>query len=224
MNRLLLVHGAFHGAWCWERLSPELDARNIEHAAVELPFTTTQADVEAVRRAADDMSSGGAGVTVMGHSFGGAVISAAAVEREEPYGPIRSLVYLTAIMMAPGQNVDFSGGPGMAAIDLSAETAKFDRSQAFASFYNRCSAADAAWATEQLRDMPTALLVSGPPDRPAWQVLPSAYVICTDDHVLSVGAQEAMAANAATTVRIDSDHSPFLSYPAALADQVLTLL
>ncbi|HWE57873.1 MAG TPA: alpha/beta fold hydrolase [Acidimicrobiales bacterium] len=224
MNRLLLVHGAFHGAWCWDRLGPELDARDIAYEAVELPFTTPDADADTVRTAADRLASGGGAVTVMGHSFGGAVISAAAIADGRPYGPIRSLIYLTAIMTAPGQNVDFSGGTGMAAIDLSGETARFDRTQAYDAFYNRCTREESVWAAGRLRDMPTALLITRPPEVPAWKVLPSTYVICTDDHVLSTTAQETMAANAGSTIRIDSDHSPFLSCPALLADHLLGVL
>jgi hypothetical protein len=48
--------------------------------------------------------------------------------------------------------------------------------------------------------------------------VPSTYIICTDDQILSVSAQEAMSANANRTVRIDSDHSPFLSCPTTLAE------
>lgn len=66
--------------------------------------------------------------------------------------------------------------------------------------------------------MPTSVLIAPPPPLPAWQVLPSTYIVCTDDRILSVSAQEQMAENADTTVRIDSDHSPFLSCPRTLAE------
>ena len=48
--------------------------------------------------------------------------------------------------------------------------------------------------------------------------MPSTYIVCTDDQILSVSAQEQMAANANRTIRIDSDHSPFLSCPRTLAE------
>jgi pimeloyl-ACP methyl ester carboxylesterase len=220
-RRLLLVHGAFHGAWCWDRLRPELDRFGIAHDAIDLPFTSTADDVAAVRRAIDRQPSV---VTVLGHSFGGAVISAAAAEDEKPYGAAVSLVYLTAIMIGPEQAIDFTGAPGMAKIELGPEMASIGPSEATSAFYQRCSGDDAGWATGQLRPMPTTLLVAPPPPSPAWQTLPSAYVICSDDQILSVAAQEQMAANASTTVRIDSDHSPFLSCPAALAELLNEIL
>lgn len=224
MDRLLLVHGAFHGAWCWDRLSPELERRGIEHATVDLPFVSSEGDVAAVRQAADRLGAGGSGVCLLGHSFGGAVISAAGAEDGRPYGPVRSLIYLTAIMTAPGQVVDFSGGPGMAAIEMAGPTASFDRSRAAEGFYHRCPPDDAAWATGHLRDMPTELLAAPPPAVPAWQVLPSTYIVCSDDRILSLSAQHQMAANASSSVTIDSDHSPFLACPGVLADTIAGIL
>ena len=73
--RLLLVHGAFHGRWCWDRLTPELERLGVSHEAVELPFTSPEDDVATVRRALENSTER---VAVVGHSFGGAVISAAA--------------------------------------------------------------------------------------------------------------------------------------------------
>lgn len=212
--RLLLVHGAFHGAWCWDRLTPELDALGVSHQTVDLPFTSTEDDVAAVRQAIDN---GEGDVAVLGHSFGGAVISTAAAEGGKPYGTVTSLIFLTAFMTAPGQSIDFSGAPGMTEIQFGEVTASIDPAAARSVFYHRCSAPDADWATAQLRAMPASVLIAPETASPAWMFVPSTYVICTDDQILSVSAQEQMAANADRTTRIDSDHSPFLSCPAKLA-------
>jgi pimeloyl-ACP methyl ester carboxylesterase len=213
--RLLLVHGAFHGAWCWERLTPQLERLGISHQTLDLPFTSTEDDVAAVRDAVDRSDED---VTVLGHSFGGAVISAAAVQRGKPYGAVTSLVYLTAFMTAPGQSVDFSGAPGIAKIQFGEITASIDAEAARSVFYHRCSEEDADWAAAHLREMPTSVLTAPEPVSPAWMLLPSTYIICTDDQILSVSAQEEMAVHANRTMWIDSDHSPFLSCPTALAE------
>jgi pimeloyl-ACP methyl ester carboxylesterase len=212
--RLLLVHGAFHGSWCWDRLTPELERLGISAETVDLPFTSLADDVAAVRSAIDNSDED---VTVLGHSFGGAVISAAAAVAGSPYGAASSLVYLTAFMTTPGQSVDFSGAPGIAQIQLDEVSASISPDAARSVFYHRCTAEDAAWATARLRSMPTSVLTAPPPDSPAWQCLPSAYIVCTDDQILTVPAQEQMTANANRTVSIDSDHSPFLSCPGVLA-------
>jgi len=213
--RLLLVHGAFHGAWCWDRLRPELERLGISHQTVELPFTSTEDDVAVVRDAIDGSDED---VMVLGHSFGGAVISAAAAEGGKQYGRVTSLVLLAAFMTAPSQRVDFSGAPGIARIQLGEVTASIDADSARSVFYHRCSAADADWATAQLRAMPTSVLIAPEPVSPAWKFLPSTYIVCTDDQILSVSAQEQMAPNANRAIRIDSDHSPFLSCPTVLAE------
>jgi pimeloyl-ACP methyl ester carboxylesterase len=213
--RLLLVHGAFHGAWCWNRLTPELERLGIAPETVDLPFTSAEDDVAAVRSAIDSSDES---VTVLGHSFGGAVISAAAAESGRPYGSTTSLIFLTAFMTAPEQSVDFSGAPGIAEIKLDEITASIDPHAARSVFYHRCSTEDADWATAQIRTMPTAVLLAPPSPSPAWQVLPSTYIVCTDDRILSLSAQEQMAQNADSTRRIESDHSPFLSCPRMLGE------
>ena len=212
--RLLLVHGAFHGAWCWDRLTPELERLGVRHQTLDLPFTSPDDDVAAVRNAIDKSDEN---VAVLGHSFGGSVISAAAADGGRPYGACTSLIFLSAFMVAPGQHVDFSGGSGIGEIQIGEVTASIDPDPARRVFYHRCSAQDADWATTQLRTMPTSVLVTQPTAAPAWQILPSTYIVCTDDQILSVAAQEQMAENADRSVRIDSDHSPFLSCPKALA-------
>ncbi len=214
-SRLLLVHGAFHAAWCWNRLMPELERLGVSCETVDLPFTSTEDDVAAVRSVIDSSNEN---VTVLGHSFGGAVISAAAAEGGAPYGTTTSLIFLTAFMTAPEQVVDFSGAPGIAEIQLGELTASVDPSAARSVFYNKCSKEDSDWATAQLRTMPTSVLIAAPPPSPAWQVLPSTYIVCTDDRILSQSAQEQMAENADSTIRIESDHSPFMSCPRELGE------
>jgi pimeloyl-ACP methyl ester carboxylesterase len=224
MTRLLLVHGAFHGAWCWDKLRPELGRRGIENDVIELPFTTPEGDAAAVRKVVDRLSQNGDPVTLLGHSLGGAVISAAGAEDGTPYPGINGLIYLAALMIAPDQTVDFSGAPGMTAVKATDEVASFDLSRARSAFYHQCTEEDAAWATARLRTMPTAVLLTGAPSEPAWRFLPSHYLMCSDDQMVSVDAQRSMAANARSTLTMDSDHSPFLSHPtelASLLEQVL---
>ena len=77
MTRIVLVHGAWHGAWCWDGVVAELGDRQIEAVAVELPFTGFEDDVDVVRSA---IGSAGEGVVVCAHSYGGAVVSQAVTQ------------------------------------------------------------------------------------------------------------------------------------------------
>jgi pimeloyl-ACP methyl ester carboxylesterase len=224
MTRILLVHGAFHGGWCWDKVVPELKAHGLEAEAVELPFTSHADDVAEVANAIDRLTAPVSGAStpmeplvVVGHSFGGAMITAAAGGH---FGerPASHLVYLTAEMRDPANPSAPGQAPGRAAIRYGPEQVFVDSALATMAFYQRCDPADAAWATSQLRSMPlTSLRVERYPVV-AWRAVPSTYIVCTDDQILSPDAQWAMASNAGATLEIDSDHSPFLSRPAELAE------
>ena len=211
MTRLLLVHGAFHGAWCWTKLLPELADRQLEAEAVELPFTGAADDRQVVKDAIAKLSAGGEPVVVVGHSLGGAVISAAG-------GGAAHLVYLAALMGDQGEETHLGETPGMVALRMDEESAWIDPAHSTTAFYHRCSTEDAAWATAQLRPMPLTSLMA-PMDEPAaWRDVPSTYVICTDDQIVNPANQREMAHRAGHVIEMDADHSPFLSDPAALAD------
>jgi pimeloyl-ACP methyl ester carboxylesterase len=215
MTRVLLVHGAFHGAWCWDRLIPELKERGLEAEAVELPFTSPGDDLAAAAEAIDRLSAHGEPLMAVGHSFGGAILTAAA--GGDGHRAASHLVYLTAIMHDPHDPVDLGRTPGMAAIQSTSDQVFIDPAQATVAFYHRCRPEDAAWATARLRPMPVATLTTHASDRVAWRSVPSTYIVCSDDQIISPDRQRAMAALAGGTVEIDSDHSPFLSCPAELA-------
>lgn len=216
MTKLLLVHGAFHGGWCWDRLIPELAARGLDARAVDLPFTTPEADRETVAAAIDSLAASGEPVVAVGHSFGGAGLTAAAGGADGRRAASH-LVYLTALMHEPGQTPDLGETPGLAALRLEGETASVDPDGAVTAFYHRCAPEDAAWATAQLRPMPMAVLAAPLPDHVAWRHIPSTYVVCTDDQIIAPARQRDMAAHAGRVVEIDSDHSPFLARPGQLA-------
>ena len=71
MTTMVLVHGAFHGAWCWEPVRSVLDEQGIPNLAPELPLTGLEADAGAVRALLDAVEGP---VVLCGHSYGGMVI------------------------------------------------------------------------------------------------------------------------------------------------------
>jgi pimeloyl-ACP methyl ester carboxylesterase len=217
MSRFLLVHGAFHGGWCWEKLIAELDTRGVAAEAVDLPFTTPDEDREVVGLAIDRLGRDGEPVVVVGHSFGGAVITAAA-GGQRGHRPASHLVYLTALMHAPDEPIPVAESPGLAAIRFEGDIASIDPAGAAKAFYHRCRVEDAAWATARLRPMPTSTVMAELPDVVAWRHVPSTYIVCTDDQIIGPDDQRIMAGRAGSSVEIDSDHSPFLSCPGQLAD------
>ncbi|HPG28351.1 MAG: alpha/beta hydrolase [Spirochaetaceae bacterium] len=224
MPHIVLVHGAFHGPWCFEPLIAPLRERGLTATTPELPLTSLEEDVAAVRRvldllAADRAARGDeAPVLLLGHSYGGAVISAAG---EHPL--VGRLVLLCAL--APDDGEAPNGGP----VEIDAPflaalrgrddgTLEVDAALAGPLFYPDASPAAAAEAVSKLRAG-----VTGRPgeriERTAWRRRPTDYVVCAADPILLPQSQRALAARTGAKVHeIPGDHSPFLARPEMLAD------
>ncbi len=217
VTTLMLVHGAFHGSWCWDPLLAELAARQVDACAVDLPFTTLADDEATVVAAVEAQHARGEQVVLLGHSFGGAVISGAGGIGAAARPGVAHLIYLTAVLTSPEETLSIEPSPGMGALRYDGDVASVDPDGAVAAFYHRCPPQDAIWATSRLRGMPAATLTA-PSSAAAWRVVPSTYIVCTDDQMIGADDQRRMAARATTSHELDSDHSPFLACPAALAD------
>src|SRR5438067_4633376 len=94
---IVLVHGAWHGAWCWEKVVPSLDANGFATTTFDLPLTSYDDDVKAATDALDGVDGP---VVLCGHSYGGAVITAAG-----HHPAVTHLVYLTAFACDENESV-----------------------------------------------------------------------------------------------------------------------
>lgn len=212
---ILLVHGAFHGAWCWDRVSDALAVRGVAATSVELPFTSLADDAEAVASARDEIEGP---VVVVGHSYGGVVITAAAGGGSGRRAA-EHLVYVAALMIDPDQALDLTPAAAMTAVRVSDDSMYFDPDLATSALYHRCAPELATWATSMLRGMPIAMSQeSSATSTVAWRSIPSTYVLCSDDRAIHPDDQRRMAAQAQRCIELDTDHSPFLSATDELAD------
>lgn len=216
MAGVVLVHGAWHGAWCWHGVVDDLERRGVAVDAVELPFTGFDHDVAAARAA---IERAGPGSVVVAHSYGGLVVTEAAAGMTG----LARLVYLAAFLgegTASLADVD----PALAAgLRLDGDGVGIDPEVARAVFYGQSDDAAAAAAVAQLRP----LLMDREPGgsgTPAWRTTPTTYVVCTEDAALPPAAQRAMAAQATDVLEWPTDHSPFLTRPDAVADLVESYL
>lgn len=233
MASFLLIHGSWHGAWCWERLLPRLRARGHRAEAVDLPghgadrtplHRVTLGDY--ARRVREAAAGLGERPVVVGHSMAGLAISQAAAEAPEAFA---ALVYLCAFVPQPGERLlrlaRSDGESALAScVQYRATGVRIRSERTAAVFYGGCSADDAAWAAARLRPDPWWPLLQRytgrhPPD------LPRSYLECTQDRAISIGHQRAMAARVPfdRVVTLETDHSPFLSDPEALAGHLHAL-
>ena len=210
---VVLVHGAWHGSWCWDGVVEALEARGVKVHAVELPLTGYDDDVATARKA---IKAAGKGAVVCGHSYGGMVISRAASGL-----PIGRMVYLTAFMTEQGEDpmTHMTAHPSLLSSAIRAEDGVLviDEELRHAALYEDSDVEIVANIRSLLRPMPLGdtWMVDV---EPAWRQAPSTYIICTNDKAIDPGAQRAMALHADEVIEWDTDHSPFLTRPGDIAD------
>jgi pimeloyl-ACP methyl ester carboxylesterase len=233
----VLVHGAWHGAWCWDKVVPLLEAEGHFVTAVDLPGHGDDAtplagltQAEYGRRVADAVEAAGEPVILAGHSMGGMAITQAA-----EYVPdrIAALVYVCAFLPGPGASLlALADGDADARVlpNLEADEAAGVCTVAEAArvecFYAECDPTDAAAASVRLT--PESLAAFATPVSVTEERAGSVrriYVECVRDHAISIAKQREMwgARPCERVETMDTDHSPFLSRPAELAAHLLAV-
>ncbi len=216
----LLVHGAWHGPWCWDLLIPEIEARGHAAVAVQLPSCDPAApalggygdDAAAVSAAARAIDGD---VVVLGHSYGGAVISEATFDNR-----VRRLVFLGAFMPDSGRSYVSYLPPGSLPpyVGLRADgTSAVPEGLGRIHFYGDCTPEVAAWAESMLTPQSQSVLEPKAGEA-SWRSIPSTYILCTLDQALPPDFQRMFAEQADEVIEIESSHSPMFSRPAELAE------
>ncbi|MCU1466411.1 MAG: putative hydrolase [Actinomycetia bacterium] len=216
---IMLVHGAWHGSWCWNAVRNALHDEGFSTAAVDnpsvaVPGSDLAADGDNLRRALDAVDGT---VVLVGHSYGGAVITDAGTHPK-----VERLVYLTAFALDAGESVAQNGLTGGATSELGnamrfdGDAVSVDPGRAVEFFFHDCASDVADAACAQLRPMSMAAML-GVTRNVAWREKPSTYIVCTDDRALPVGLQRSCSARTDNVREIHASHSPFLSRPGDLA-------
>jgi pimeloyl-ACP methyl ester carboxylesterase len=214
---VLLVHGAWHGSWAFDLLTPLLtDAgwtvRTVDLASSGSASVDVHDDAQVVR---ESLASNPGPTLVVGHSYGGVVATEGAAGAPN----LEGLVYLCAAMPEIGQSVwtdyhDSGQVPDWIKVD---EVAGLVRAlDAERVFYHDCPADLASRSAALLRPQSLKTFMT-PVNAAAWHDAPSAYLVCDEDQCTPPAAQEAYAAHATYVEHIATGHSPFMSRPEAVA-------
>ncbi len=153
---IVLVHGSYHGAWCWDRLTPELERRGHRVIAVNLPISDPALGAADYAQTVEDAIPRRSKPIVVGHSMAGLVIPVVASHRT-----VRRLIFLAAFLPSPGlsamdqrssEPIDGKVAPKTAEwTDLGDDVWMVGPTTATELFFHDASPADARWATQRLR-------------------------------------------------------------------------
>ena len=213
MKSILLVHGAWHGAWCWNLVERELKNKGVDVRSLNLPFTGVNDDIASVSNALKDIDNQ---VILLGHSYGGIVISSAAEAKEN----VDQLIYLSAILLEPGESMQLDGSKIQIDVDENLMS-EVKESSAIPAFYGDVDPKLAKASIELLRPFP---IVSGSQGiGEAWREKYSTYIVCQEDKAIPPELQYVMAKKADRIIEWQCGHSPFLSKPELVIDLLLNL-
>jgi pimeloyl-ACP methyl ester carboxylesterase len=225
----LLVPGAWHGAWCWERVAPLIRGAGHEVVAIDLPCEDASVGCAGYRDIAlDAVRDAGNDLVVVGHSAGGLTAPLVASAR-----PVRRLVFVSALLPLPGRPfTEQNEEEGILQHEYQAGVESdgngnrrwFDRELCGRTMYSGCGPEDVAWAFEHLRPQ-ASTMYEEPSPLEEWPDVPIVDIRGDDDRLVSPAwaaraVQQRLGVGSA--VIQGAGHSSMLSHPRELAALLLS--
>jgi pimeloyl-ACP methyl ester carboxylesterase len=218
LGGIVLVHGGFVDGSGWEDVYRILRKDGYPVGVVQNPTTSLADDVAVTKRVIAEQKGP---VILVGHSYGGAVITEAGNDPN-----VAGLVYIAAFAPDRGESVatlikdPAPGAPVPPILPPQAGFLALDKTKFAASF-----AADVAPEKAEFMansQVPWGLdALNGAVTQAAWRTKPSWYLVATDDHMIPPGAQRAMSKRAeSSVVEVKGSHAVYVSQPAAVAELI----
>jgi pimeloyl-ACP methyl ester carboxylesterase len=210
---IVLVHGAFADASSWAKIIPLLEADGYTVIGVQIPLTSLPDDIATTKRVIEAQQGP---VVVVGHSYGGAVITGAAAGEAN----VKALVYIAAfapdageVLAAPSEK--FPQPPlNSALVPDSAGFLYIDRARFHDAFCKDVPAADARIMAATQKPLNKSVFAAQVPGA-AWKNVPSWYIVAMEDQAINPDLERWYAKRmGATTTEMKSSHVAFLSHPA----------
>src|SRR5438445_8634802 len=215
IKNIVLVHGGFVDGSGWQPVYKILTGEGFNVRIVQNPTVTLADDVAVTKRA---IAAADGPVILVGHSYGGVVISEAGTDPK-----VKGLVYVAAFAPDQGESVSSliaNPAPGAPVPPILPPQDGFlflDRSKFAASFAADVEPELAAFMADS--QVPWGVeALAGAVSKPAWRVKPSWYLVTTEDKMIPPPAQRFMSERAgATVVEAKGSHAIYVSQPAAVA-------
>ena len=216
---VVLVHGAFADATGWQKVIPLLEAKGFSVTAVQNPLKSIADDVATTKRAIESQKGD---VILVGHSYGGAVITGAGANNPK----VKALVYVAAFAPDAGETIgaliaQFPATPlGTGLVPDSAGFLFIDRTK-FRDIFAK-DVPEAESAIMAATQKPVAGASFGETQAvAAWKTVPSWYAVSTQDHAINPDSERFMAKRmGAKITEIDASHVSFISQPAKIVKMI----
>ena len=215
MNNIVLVHGGFVDGSGWEGVYGILKKKGYNVSIVQNPTLSLADDVAVTKRT---LASQDEPAILVGHSYGGAVITEAGNDPK-----VAGLVYITAFAPDKGESVATlikdppPGAPVLPILPPQDGYLFLDKAKFAASFAGDVETEKAAFMADSQVSWGLEAL-SGKISEPAWKSKPSWYLIATDDKMIPPDAQRSMSKRAGSTVvEVKGSHAIYVSQPEAVA-------
>lgn len=214
-RNVVLVHGGFVDGSGWQKVHSILKNDGYNVTIVQNPTITLADDVAVTKRAIAQQDGP---VVLVGHSYGGVVISEAGTDPK-----VQSVVYIAAFAPDTGESVQKlianppPGAPQPPILPPQDGFLFLDRAKFAAAFAGDVPAAEAGFMADS--QVPWGVqALAGEVTVPAWKSKPSWYLVATQDHMIPPPAQRTMAKRAgATVVEVPGSHAIYVSKPKAVA-------
>jgi pimeloyl-ACP methyl ester carboxylesterase len=216
---VVLVHGAFADASGWSRIIPILERDGYFVTAVQIPLSSLSDDIATAKRVVDAQKGP---IVLVGHSYGGAVITGAAAGSPN----VKALVYLAAFGPDAGEPL---GAPGekfpqpplnSALIPDSAGFLYIDRAKFHDAFCKDLPEAEARIMAATQKPLHKSVFEASV-SAASWKTIPSWFVVSQDDHAINPDLERFYAKRMnAKTSELKSSHVAFLSHPKEVAKAI----
>ncbi len=215
VKNIVLVHGGFVDGSGWDGVYKTLKKDGYTVAIVQNPTISLPDDVAVTKRAIAALNGP---VILVGHSYGGAVITEAGNDPK-----VAGLVYITAFALDKGESVSSllkdppPGAPVPPILPPQDGFLLLDRAKFPAAFAGDVNPEAASFMADS--QVPWGLdALGGAISQPAWRTKPSWYLVTTEDKMIPPDAQRAMSKRAGSTVvEVKGSHAVYVSQPQAVA-------
>ena len=216
---IVLVHGFWGGAAHWAKVILELNGRGYDSLhAVENPLTSLADDAERTRKMVNQLDGP---VLLVGHSYGGAVITEAG-----DLPNVVGLVYVAAFAPDAGESLaqisEWNAAAGAANVAPDSDGYLWIKQDKFRESFCQDLPADEAVVMAVTQKAPLGSTFGDAVSDPAWKKKPAWYQVSTSDRMINPDTERRMAEriNPRSTIELDASHASLASQPTAIAELI----